>query len=107
MVRRVKSYTINFLLFLLFGIIYYVAANQTELSKNNTKHRPISTNKIECTDDSFVWCLPWNYNKIQTPWKDLKFQNSVFPWIYYFDFSIKEIQEIHDDRQTITMSLHW
>ena len=107
MIQRVKSYTMNYLSFFLFGIIYYAAANKTELSKNNTKHRPISTNKIECTDDSFVWCLPWNYNKIQTPWKDLKFDNSVFPWIYYFDFSIKEIQEIHDDRQTITMSLHW
>ena len=32
--------------------------------------------------------------------------NSTFPWKYYFDFRILEVQEVNDDKQTLTLSMY-
>ena len=57
-------------------------------------------------NQSFLWCIPLDYNKEVEPWRDGYISNTSFPWNYHFQFNILEIAEINDKMQTIVFSMY-
>ena len=55
----------------------------------------------------FVWCIPKGYNTAEEPWRYRYITNATFPWIYHFKFYIIDVQEVNDQKQTVSISMYF
>ena len=56
---------------------------------------------------SFGWCLPFDYDNQDEPWKYKQITNSSLPWYYHFYFYIFEIQEVDDQKRIIALNMYF
>ena len=61
-----------------------------------------------CKDNiSFVWCIPSNYNVEEDPFRYTSLTNNSLPWSYDFKFIIKEVSNVNDKAQSISVSMYF
>jgi len=56
---------------------------------------------------SFVWCIPSNYNVEEDPFRYTSLTNKSLPWSYDFKFIIKEVSNVNDKAQSISVSMYF
>ena len=101
-----SDYTYFLLLSCIFFVIWPLRI-YAQISFNKEKTINHSKNDHKCRyNNSFVWCVPFDYNKVDEPWRHVCTTHSMLPWIYGFKFVILEVQEVNDDKQTITLSMY-
>ena len=54
-----------------------------------------------------AWCIPENYDKELGPWRYRHLTNSRLPWHYFFDYTIHDIHEVNDQKQTVTFDMYF
>ena len=65
-------------------------------------------NSHKCSNDEVMsWCIPDEYDKEIEPWKYRLLTNSTLPWNYHFKFHIYDIQEVDDQKQTISLNMYF
>jgi hypothetical protein len=65
-------------------------------------------NSHRCRNDKIMtWCIPDEYDQEVEPWKYQALTNSTFPWKYHFKFHIFDIQEVDDQKQTISLNMYF
>ena len=68
----------------------------------------LNKNEYTCEKNrSFIWCLPFDYNNEQEPWRHRHITNTSVPWNYHFELSIFDVQEVNDRKQTITLNMYF
>ena len=55
----------------------------------------------------FTWCLPPGYQKEDDPFRYSSFSNKSLPWSYDFKFIIKEVSNVNDKAQSISISMYF
>ena len=62
----------------------------------------------KCKENStFVWCTPLNYNAEEEPFRYTSLTNMPLPWSYDFKFIIKEVSNVDDKAQSISISMYF
>ena len=56
---------------------------------------------------SYVWCIPSNYNVEEDPFRYTSLTNITLPWSYDFKFIIKEVSNVDDKSQSISVSMYF
>ena len=65
-------------------------------------------NSLKCSNEEVMsWCIPDEYDKEIEPWKYRSLTNSTLPWNYHFKFHIYDIQEVDDQKQTISLNMYF
>ena len=58
-------------------------------------------------NSSFVWCTPSNYNAEDDPFRYSSLTNISLPWSYDFKFIIKEVSNVNDKAQSVSISMYF
>ena len=75
---------------------------------NTTIEKQECNNDHTCKDNhQFTWCLPADYNKEDDPFRYTFLTNMSLPWSYDFKFIIKEVSDVNDKAQTISVSMYF
>ena len=62
----------------------------------------------KCKENStYVWCTPSNYNAEDDPFRYTSLTNIPLPWSYDFKFIIKEVSNVNDKAQSISVSMYF
>ena len=56
---------------------------------------------------SYVWCIPSHYNVEEDPFRYTSLTNITLPWSYDFKFIIKEVSNVDDKSQSISVSMYF
>ena len=65
-------------------------------------------NDHTCKDNQpFTWCLPKGYSKEDDPFRYTYLTNMSLPWSYDFKFIIKEVSNVNDKAQSISVSMYF
>ena len=102
--------------FYLFSLVLKIGETSSVGLEINKKHqlfnefKPSSNyqNSHKCSNNEIMsWCIPDEYDKEIEPWKYRSLTNSSFPWNYHFKFHIYDIQEVDDQKQTISLNMYF
>ena len=95
--------------FLLAVFNSIMAAHKSLALVNKNHHRPVDSMKSHLNDPTLCQkgmpstiCVPADYNKEVGPWEYRHLTNTSMPWIFIINFYIYDIQEINDEKLTIT-----
>ena len=106
--------TICMLLFFIFDVIYIGVEAEVFNDILNNKRQSLVDAKLNLKNDNvcrnnqtFVWCIPWDYNNREEPWRYRSIINASFPWNYHFKFNIFDVQEVNDKKQTVGISMYF
>ena len=67
-----------------------------------------NSNDHTCKDNqTFTWCLPKGYSKEDDPFRYTFLTNISLPWSYDFKFVIKEVSNVNDKAQSISVSMYF
>ena len=55
----------------------------------------------------YTWCLPVGYSKEDDPFRYTYLTNASLPWSYDFKFIIKEVSNVNDKAQSISVSMYF
>ena len=66
-------------------------------------------NGIICFKDkpAITWCIPRDNHAEEEPWLYQHLTNASFPWIFEFEFTIMDVKEVNDKKQTISVSMYF
>ena len=106
--------TVCLVLFFIFDIIYFGVEAEVLNDIMNNKRQSSVDAKLNLKNDNlcrnnqtFVWCIPWDYNNREEPWRYRSIINASFPWNYHFKFHIFDVQEVNDKKQTVGISMYF
>ena len=99
---------------LIFAVLSYVTGmiDCDVMLKHHLK-KSLSSDITEGQDhkckenSSFVWCTPLNYNAEDDPFRYTSLTNMTLPWSYDFKFIIKEVSNVNDKAQSISISMYF
>merc|ERR1719492_751948 len=66
----------------------------------------LETNRCK-PNQSYVWCLPFDYNQEKHPFTYHHLENKSLPWDYDFRFVIEEISNINDKAQSMMVHMYF
>ena len=64
-------------------------------------------NKVCTKTETYLWCLPLNYQRDTAPWEYRYLTNTPMPWNYHFDFYINDLVEINERTQFIRIAMYF
>ena len=83
------------------SIILPVAVNCTRTDTMNYDPH------ITCKENlKFAMCLPLDYDNRVEPWKYRHLANLTLPWNYHYGYSIHDVQEVNDKKQTVSLDMY-
>ena len=99
---------------LIFAVLFYVLGmiDCDVMLKHHLK-KSLTSDIAEGQDhkckenSSFVWCTPLNYNAEDDPFRYTSLTNITLPWSYDFKFIIKEVSNVNDKAQSISISMYF
>ena len=84
------------------------SGNCTCSNNNNHNNENGVYNDHTCTENRpYAWCLPPGYQKEDDPFRYTYLTNESLPWSYDFKFIIKEISNVNDKAQSISVSMYF
>ena len=103
---------ISVFLFLVCDIV--MASSMTSDGENENNLEAINLSKLNLQDalickegHSSSVCIPPGYNKEIGPWKYRHLADESLPWYFMMDFYIFDVQEINDQKLTITFDVYF
>jgi len=66
----------------------------------------LETNRCK-PNQTYVWCLPYDYNQEKHPFTYHHLLNKTLPWDYDFRFVIEEISNINDKEQSMMIHMYF
>jgi len=66
----------------------------------------LETNRCK-PNQTYIWCLPFDYNQEKHPFTFHSLQNKSLPWDYDFRFVIEEISNINDKEQSMMVHMYF
>ena len=94
------------LLYHMLGIFSIIEGTITVHDLMEPKKHETFEHFCEIETDS-AWCIPENYDKELGPWRFRHLTNSRLPWHYFFDYTIHDIHEVNDQKQTVTFDMYF
>ena len=102
------------LVFLLLIWDIFIASSMISDGENENSLEAISLTKLNPYDSlickethSSNVCIPPGYNKEMGPWKYRHLTDEQMPWYFIMDFYIFDVQEINDQKLTITFDVYF
>ena len=66
-----------------------------------------SDHSLTCrTDQDFAYCINAEYDKNIGPWRFRHLTNSSLPWYFNYHFTIFDVLEVDDNKQTVSMDMY-
>ena len=100
--------TSGLMLAFLFHFINILMADQRTSTGKNINSMCTSHDHIACKEGHQpAFCIPPKYNKDIGPWQFRHLTNMTLPWMFTMEFHILDVQEIDDEKLTITFDLYF
>ena len=96
---------ISWLIVFLFNVFDILVADETIWNgvneRNYQKH-------LACKEGHpSAFCIPQTYNRDIGPWEYRHLTNSSLPWLFTMEFYMYDVQEIDDEKLTITFEVNF
>ena len=108
----IKALVVIPILYIMFSPVVLAANAKLSLNNNSDTYMGYTTSMHHdhiCLEGHqiSVWCIDRTYNNREEPWRYKDRVNADFPWIYKFKFYIFDVQEVDDEKQTISISMYF
>ena len=100
--------TTGLMLIFLFYSVDISMADQRICTGKNINTMRISHDNLACKEGrQSAFCIPPKYNRDIGPWQFRHLTNMTVPWMFTMEFDILDVQEIGDEKLTITFDVYF
>ena len=107
MIINILNYFLTVALLLNFSYRRVLGGNNIINLNNNSNPSNLRHEHLCINGQVLDWCIPLDYNDRNEPWRYKEIIQATFPWTYEFKFFIFDIQEVDDEKQTVSLSMYF